>query len=270
MLRIWPLLGATMLLAVLALACNGNGDDAGTPPTQDEAQPTEQTPASSPSLEPTPMTYAERPELTIDPDKKYTAIIETEKGTFRIQLRPDIAIQTVNSFVFLAREGYYDGVTFHRVLPGFVAQGGDPTGTGSGGPGYTLPDEFSDTPFERGTVAMASSTDPETGESETSGSQFFIAYAADVYDDVDDSGDASVGDVRLMDVDPFPAGSTVADGDPDIGSGLTTVSHLTGAFNVFGMVVEGMKVVDALTPRDADDLNAPPGDTIISIKIEVE
>ncbi len=154
MLRIWPLVGATTLLAVLALAlaCNGN-------------------PAVSPSLEPTPMTYAERPELTIDPDKKYTAIIETEKGTFRIQLRPDLAIQTVNSFVFLPREGYYDGVTFHRVLPGFVAQGGDPTGTGSGSPGYTLPAEFSDVPFERGTVGMARSNDPDSG-----GSQFFITF----------------------------------------------------------------------------------------------
>ncbi len=209
MLRIWPLVGATTLLAVLALACNGNGDDAGTP-------------AASPSLEPTPMTYAERPELTIDPDKKYTAIIETEKGTFRIQLRPDLAIQTVNSFVFLAREGCYDGVTFHRVLPGFVAQGGDPTGTGSGSPGYTLPAEFSDVPFERGTVAVARTADPDSA-----GSQFFIAYAEQ--------------------------------------------PNLNGQYTVFGAVVEGMDVVESLTPRDPDtDPSAPPGDAIISIKIEVE
>ncbi len=222
MMRIWPLVGATTLLAVLALACNGNGDGAGTPPTQDEAQLTEQSPAASPSLEPTPMTYAERPELTIDPDKKYTAIIETEKGTFRIQLRPDLAIQTVNSFVFLAREGYYDGVTFHRVLPGFVAQGGDPTGTGSGSPGYTLPAEFSDVPFERGTVAMARTADPDSA-----GSQFFIAYAEQ--------------------------------------------PNLDGLYTVFGAVMEGMDVVESLTSRDPDtDPNAPPGDVIISIKIEVE
>ncbi len=169
MLRIWPLVGATTLLAVLAIACGGNGD--GTPSTQDEAQLTEQTPAASPSLEPTPMTYAERPELTIGADKTYTAIIETEKGTFRIQLRPDLAIQTVNSFIFLAREGYYDGVTFHRVIPGFMAQGGDPTGTGSGGPGYTLPAEFSDVPYVRGTVGMARTADPDSG-----GSQFFITF----------------------------------------------------------------------------------------------
>ena len=117
------------------------------------------------------MTFAERPELSIDPDTKYIAIIETEKGTFRIQLKPDLAIQTVNSFVFLAREGYYDGVTFHRVIPGFMAQGGDPTGTGSGGPGYTLPAEFSDTPYVRGTVGMARTADPDSG-----GSQFFITF----------------------------------------------------------------------------------------------
>ena len=117
------------------------------------------------------MTFAERPELSIDPDKKYIAIIETEKGTFRIQLKPDLAIQTVNSFVFLAREGYYDGVTFHRVIPGFMAQGGDPTGTGSGGPGYNLPAEFSDTPYVRGTVGMARTADPDSG-----GSQFFITF----------------------------------------------------------------------------------------------
>lgn len=256
MLRLWPILSAFAFLAVLVAACNGDG--AGTTPPAGETPTAGETPASSPALAPTPMTFAERPELTISADDKIFAIVETEKGSFRIELRPDLALETVNSFIFLARQGYFNGVTFHRVIPGFVAQGGDPTGTGSGGPGYTLPDEFSDVPFERGTVAMASSTDPQTGESETNGSQFFIAYAADVYDDVDDSGDASVGDIRLMDVDTFPAGSTVAADDSDIGRGLTTVSHLTGAFNLFGMVVEEMEVVDALTP----------GDVIISIEIE--
>lgn len=216
MLRIWLLVGATTLLAALALACDG------APYSTNESPSTGETPASSPSLEPTPMTYAERPELTIDPDKKYTAIIETEKGTFRIQLRPDLAIQTVNSFVFLAHEGYYDGVTFHRVLPGFMAQGGDPTGTGSGGPGYTLPAEFSDIPYVRGTVGMARTNDPNSG-----GSQFFITFGER--------------------------------------------PNLNGQYTVFGEITEGMEVVESLTPRDPDtDPNAPPGDAIISIKIEVE
>ncbi len=262
MTRLWTLIGVSVVLAVLAAACGGDADvdiDG-----DDEMATAAVTPASSPTLAPTPMGFAERPEITISSDETFSAIVETTKGTFRIELRPDIALETVNSFIFLAREGFYDGVTFHRVIPGFVAQGGDPTGTGSGGPGYTLPDEFSDVPFQRGTVAMAN-----TGAPNSSGSQFFIAYAANVYDDVDDSGNASVGDVRLTDVVPFPAGSTVADGDPDIGRGLTTVSDLTGAFTVFGMVVEGMEVVDALTPRDpATDPAAPPGDAILSIQIE--
>ncbi len=220
MMRLWPLLGVCALLAVLAFACSGNGAD--------ETRTGAETPATSPALAPTPLTFAERPEITISPDKTYFATVETTKGTFRIKLRPDIALETVNSFIFLAREGYFDGVTFHRVIrdtpgqPDFVAQGGDPTGTGSGGPGYTLPDEFSDVPFERGTVGMAN-----TGAPNSAGSQFFITYN-DKFQDA-----------------------------------------LNGRFTVFGKVVEGMKVVDALTPRDpATDPTAPPGDAIISIEIE--
>ena len=115
--------------------------------------------------------YATPPAMTIDPKKSYVAVLETDKGTIRIKLLPDIAPQTVNSFVFLAREGYFDGVTFHRVISGFMAQGGDPKGTGYGGPGYNLPDEFSDTPIDRGVVAMANTGQPNSG-----GSQFFIEY----------------------------------------------------------------------------------------------
>jgi len=244
MTRFWPLLGLSALFAVLAFACKGDG-----------GSPRSETPASSPALASTPKTYSERPAVTISADKKYTAIVETTKGTFKIELRPDIAVETVNSFIFLAREGYYDGVTFYRVIPGFVAQSGDQRGTGSGSPGYTLPAEFSDVPFERGTVGLARGDDPNSG-----GSQFFIAYAAVVYDDVDGSGDASVGDIRLRDVDPYLEGSAVAAGDADIGSGLTTVSHLNGQYTVFGKVVEGMEVVDTLTPQ-------PEFDAIISIEI---
>ena len=108
----------------------------------------------------------------IDPSRGYTATITTEKGDIVVQLDPKTAPVTVNSFVFLACSGFYDGVTFHRVIPGFVAQGGDPTGTGTGGPGYTIPDEFSSVPFDRGTVAMAKTSAPNSG-----GSQFFIDFA---------------------------------------------------------------------------------------------
>ena len=111
------------------------------------------------------------PTTVIDPSRSYTATIKTDKGDITVQLDPKTAPVTVNSFVFLACSGFYDGVTFHRVLPGFVAQGGDPTGTGSGGPGYTIPDEFSNVPFEKGTLGMAKTSAPNSG-----GSQFFICY----------------------------------------------------------------------------------------------
>jgi peptidylprolyl isomerase len=109
--------------------------------------------------------------MTIDPNKTYIATLATQKGDIQVQLRPDIAPQHVNSFVYLAREGYFNGITFHRVIPGFVAQSGDPTGTGTGGPGYAIPAEFSDVRFERGTVGAARGSLPDSA-----GSQFFIAY----------------------------------------------------------------------------------------------
>jgi peptidylprolyl isomerase len=119
--------------------------------------------------------YSAAPPMTIDPSKSYTATIATPRGDIVIRLRPDLAPQTVNSFVFLAREDFYDGVTWHRVLPNFMAQGGDPTGTGGGGPGYTVPGEFTDQVlFDRpGIVAMARPGNDVNGN----GSQFFITTA---------------------------------------------------------------------------------------------
>ena len=125
---------------------------------------------------PTPGTakqYDAYPPMTIDVNKKYFATFKLAKGgEFKIQLFPDKAPKTVNSFVFLAREGYYDGTTFHRVLEGFMAQGGDPTGTGGGGPGYQFENEDSDLTFDKpGVVAMANAG------RDTNGSQFFITFA---------------------------------------------------------------------------------------------
>jgi cyclophilin family peptidyl-prolyl cis-trans isomerase len=110
--------------------------------------------------------------MMIDEGKKYTATVEMENGgVFVIQLHADKAPITVNSFVFLAREGYFDSVTFHRVLEGFMAQGGDPTGTGTGGPGYEFVNEDSDLKFDKaGVVAMANAG------RDTNGSQFFITF----------------------------------------------------------------------------------------------
>lgn len=119
-----------------------------------------------------PKQYDAAPPMTIDKNKKYSATVEMEKGgQFVIELYADKAPITVNSFVFLARDGYFDGVTFHRVLEGFMAQGGDPTGTGMGGPGYEFVNEDSDLTFDKaGVVAMANAG------RDTNGSQFFITF----------------------------------------------------------------------------------------------
>jgi cyclophilin family peptidyl-prolyl cis-trans isomerase len=116
--------------------------------------------------------YPSAPAMQIDPQKEYSATVIMENGEqFIIKLYADKAPVTVNSFVFLARDGYFDGVTFHRVLEGFMAQGGDPTGTGRGGPGYQFDNEDSDLEFDRaGIVAMANAG------RDSNGSQFFITY----------------------------------------------------------------------------------------------
>ena len=109
------------------------------------------------------------PENVIDPSKKYTATVHTSRGDFVIAfVDPKVAPQTVNNFVVNAQEHYYDSLTFHRVVPGFVVQGGDPLGNGTGGPNYKLPDESNPSKWSRGTVGMASSA------AGVSGSQFFI------------------------------------------------------------------------------------------------
>lgn len=123
--------------------------------------------------------YPAAPPMTIDVAKAYTATIKTPRGDIVIKLRPDLAPETVNSFVFLARDGYYNGLTWHRVLADFMAQGGDPTGTGMGGPGYTVKGEFSDkVSFAKpGFVAMARPGNDVNGN----GSQFFITTAQATY-----------------------------------------------------------------------------------------
>jgi cyclophilin family peptidyl-prolyl cis-trans isomerase len=116
--------------------------------------------------------YPAPPALAIDRNKTYTATIKTEVGDVRIQLLAKDAPEAVNNFVYLARDHFYDGVTFYRVIPGFVAQAGDPTGTGSGGPGYDLPFESTSAPVDAGTLAMAK---PSEAGAPNNGSQFFLA-----------------------------------------------------------------------------------------------
>jgi cyclophilin family peptidyl-prolyl cis-trans isomerase len=112
------------------------------------------------------------PEMQIDPKKQYKAHMETDKGTMVIELFADKTPMTVNNFVFLAREGYYDGVIFHRVIDNFMVQGGDPTGTGRGGPGYKFGDEFNSSlkHDKQGILSMANAGPG------TNGSQFFITH----------------------------------------------------------------------------------------------
>jgi cyclophilin family peptidyl-prolyl cis-trans isomerase/protein-disulfide isomerase len=167
------------------------------------------------------MQFTACPPLTIDQEVTYLATVETDQGNFVIELFADQAPLAVNSFVYLAENGWFDGITFHRVLPGFVAQTGDPSGTGFGNPGYRFSNEVSDeVAFDRaGLVAMANSGP------DSNGSQFFITYA--------------------------PA--------PD----------LNGGYTIFGEVVEGMEVVQTITPRDPQQgADLPPGDLIISVTIE--
>lgn len=191
--KAWPLLALLAPLAVLALGLGCGDDDSASPATRTaqvtagaskSAQPTAPVSSAKPSPstqpaqcqspsgtapEPSMKKYDKNPDTIIDAAKSYTATVKTVRGDFTIKLRPDLAPQHVNSFVFLARDHYFDGVTFHRVLPGFVAQTGDPTGTGGGGPGYTLPSEFSNVPYQRGVVGMARTSDPNSA-----GSQWFV------------------------------------------------------------------------------------------------
>jgi cyclophilin family peptidyl-prolyl cis-trans isomerase len=163
--------------------------------------------------------YDRPPEMALDPDKDYHATLFTERGTIKIELFAEEAPETVNNFVFLAREGYFDGTTFHRVIEGFMAQGGDPTGTGAGGPGYSIPDEFHpDLRHDRPGVLSMANRGPNTG-----GSQFFITHVATPW--------------------------------------------LDDRHAVFGEVVEGMEVVNAIRERDPQQ-DPEPGDAIERVEIE--
>jgi cyclophilin family peptidyl-prolyl cis-trans isomerase len=154
------------------------------PPTKGTVQPTS-TPAATDTITPTIFPPKESPTLTqygippinIDVKKQYFGTFKLAKGgEFVVQFYPDKAPIAVNSFIYLAKKGYFNGTTFHRVLEGFMAQGGDPTGTGMGGPGYNFKNEDSDLTFDKpGVVAMANAG------RDTNGSQFFITFAPAEY-----------------------------------------------------------------------------------------
>ena len=160
-------------MVTLGISCGGNGNT----PTQKIVIPTmiiptnaTITPIPAPTSTPSP-TQKAGPKMNIDEKKTYIATLKTELGDIVIKLNAAKTPITVNNFVTLARSGFYDGTTFHRVLENFMAQGGDPDGSGSGGPGYNIKDEFTDLKHERGVISMANTGQPNTG-----GSQFFITY----------------------------------------------------------------------------------------------
>ena len=161
---------ALAILAVLALtACNGDSEEAApsAPPPAPTvvAEPTAQPDSMGENME-----YDGPPAMMLDESKTYKAVITTTHGVINVDLFTTEVPNTVNNFVFLAREGFYDNVIFHRVIPGFMIQGGDPTGTGTGGPGYRFNDEPVKRQYLRGTLAMANSG------ANTNGSQFFIMH----------------------------------------------------------------------------------------------
>lgn len=146
------------------------------------------------------MQWKTPPAMEIDPKKKYTARMETDKGTIVIELFADKAPKTVNNFVFLSRQGFYEGIIFHRVIADFMAQGGDPTGIGSGGPGYRFEDEFHPSlrHNKRGILSMANAGPG------TNGSQFFITHRATPHLDDKHSvfGQVIEGEDVLMSIPP--------------------------------------------------------------------
>ena len=224
-IKMFPRLFGTMLVlaVLLAASCGGSAPEpvpAPSPAPTPAPAPMPVQPPPEPAVKPKPKTYNAPPPMIIDTSKKYTAFMETEKGTMVLELFAKDVPKTVNNFVFLANEGFYDGTTFHRVIPGFMAQGGDPTGTGRGGPGYHFEDEFTGHKHGAGALSMANAGP------NTNGCQFFITYT------------------------PQPG--------------------LDGKHSVFGQLVEGMDVLEKLTPRDPSQNPQFEGDRIIRVYIVIE
>ncbi len=156
-------------LLIVGCAAQSNTSQSSSP----SSQPASTTPKSVVANPTKPKTYSAYPAMIIDQNKQYTATLQTEKGNLVIELFARDVPKAVNNFVFLAREGFYDNTTFHRVIPGFMAQGGDPAGSGLGGPGYSFGYEITQHKHLEGAVSMAHSSLPDSN-----GSQFFICYAA--------------------------------------------------------------------------------------------
>jgi cyclophilin family peptidyl-prolyl cis-trans isomerase len=215
-----------LILALFAMGCLPQATPAAEPtPTTVGTPRIEGSPTPLAGQTPTPNVvvsggqsmkqYASPPQMDIDPSASYTAVIRTNLGQMTLELFAKDAPKTVNNFVFLAEDGFYDGIIFHRVIPGFMIQGGDPTGTGTSGPGYQFEDEIVPALVfdEPGILAMANSG------ANTNGSQFFITVV------------------------PTP--------------------HLNGAHTIFGKIVEGQNVADAIAMSPAAAGNRPIQNIVI-------
>jgi cyclophilin family peptidyl-prolyl cis-trans isomerase len=198
------------LSAAFASGCIWTAPDpTHTPTTQDAEKEPPSVETTFPDMPAQPadrnQMFKEPPPMVIDPARTYVVTIVTDKGEIECRLFADQAPQTVNNFVYLSQAGFYDGLTFHRVVPGFVIQGGDPLGNGTGSPGYTIPAEIGQ-PHPKGALATARLSDQVNPERASSGSQFYIT--------------------------------------------LDATPHLDGGYTVFGQVVEGMSVVEAIAVGD--------------------
>jgi peptidyl-prolyl cis-trans isomerase B (cyclophilin B) len=164
------------ILAVIAACGQTQQPKAAPPPNQVQPPAADDRPLAKVPAAQRANTWKSSPPMTIDAKKNYVATLTTSKGIIVVALDASAAPRTVNNFVFLVNQGFYDGLTFHRVVPGFVIQGGDPLGTGTGGPGYTVPAEIK-LPHVEGAIAMARLGDEQNPQRASSGSQFYITLA---------------------------------------------------------------------------------------------
>ena len=235
------LIPSLALIAAASIACSSSPEPAAAPPpavapvpppTAVLAAPA-QTAVSAPPASKV-LSWSSPPAMEIDVSKNYTAVFELEKGgKFTVELYAKEVPNTINSFVFLSRQGFYDGVTFHRVLEGFMAQGGDPTGTGTGGPGYKFDNEIHpDLRHDSAGILSMANSGVRNGRG-TNGSQFFITFL------------------------PTPALD---------GHGKDCTAPRTSCHTVFGKVIEGMDVVNNISLRNPQAARTP-GDAIKTITI---
>jgi cyclophilin family peptidyl-prolyl cis-trans isomerase len=206
-----------VVLGLVACGCGGGGEGVATPGGSSAVSGTV-TPGATALPDSTPTATPVAIPM-VDPGKRYMARIETVKGDLLLELFAADAPVTVSNFVYLAGQGFYDNTTFHRVIPGRVAQGGDPTGAGAGGPGYFIPDEIGNRTHVKGALSMANMGFPDTA-----GSQFFITYEAQ--------------------------------------------HDLDGRYTVFGQLVEGMEVLEGLTPGSVMENPQFVGDRVLRVTIE--